>query len=97
VVVSFRKNNCRLTHNSIIDMVHSQESAVGLSKIAFISKSFCYRLRGMAAIEGTIRQTVGIIHGRRGEGGFQDKAMIAIDRSVFVKSIMRLIVFYGPV
>ena len=51
----------------------------------------------MAAEGSAVRQILGVINGSRSESGSENKAVINVNRSMFFKTVMRLIVFNSPV
>jgi len=51
----------------------------------------------MTAVNSTIREIVGIVNRRRGNGCGQNKAVIGIDRGMFFKSVMGNIFLYNPI
>lgn len=51
----------------------------------------------MLTENGTIIQIIGIVDRSRGQGGGQDEAVVGVHRGMFLQSIVRDIVFDGPV
>ena len=68
-----------------------------MTGIAFVGKDLLYGLLGMFAEHGAVIQIFGIVNRGLCYGRCQDKPMIDVNGGMFLKAIMRGIIFDRPV
>jgi len=85
------------SHDAVSNVVEGQKVAVGFSGVSFVGVYFFDGVFAVTAVNGAIRQIVGIMHGSLSQRGGQDKAVIDINGGMLFKPKVGDIVFDSPV
>lgn len=80
-----------------MDMIQSEKPPVRSTGISFVSIGRPNLIFCMHAVKNCVGKILGIVVGRRGQGCGKDEPIVCINRGMFFKPIMRLVIFDGPV